>query len=261
MTDPRTPERDAAEALRGLLEEARARPLLERFPIEVAGRSLSAADVVRLLEPFLTEPRRDRIGAVVAGRTYQVVPVVEGLANVGNVSAVMRSAEALGYQGFHVVTTAGQYKQSARTSLGAEKWLDLWRWPTPADCVAHLRGQGYCLVATHLRADAVPVEAVDFTRKTALVFGNERDGVTDELLAACDQVCVVPLDGFTESFNVSVAAAVALYHARQDRLHRKGRHGDLTADERTALTADFYLRSVGRAEQILERVVRDAEAP
>ncbi len=253
------PEAAPSAAPHVLLRQARERPLMERFPLEVAGRRLTAADVVRHLRPFVTERRRRRIDAVIAGRTYQLAPVVEGLTNVGNVGAVMRSAEALGCQAFHVVTTGGRYKQSERTSQGAEKWLDLWRWPSAEACAEHLRTRGYRLVAMHLDADAVPIDALDFTQRTALVFGNERDGVSEAMLDACDRTCAVPTGGFTESFNVSVAAAGALYHARQGRQRRQGRHGDLTEGERAALRADFYLRSVGRAEAILRRAVAEEE--
>ncbi len=263
MTDPQAskqtpPPAAPRSALEALLERTRAAPLMERFPVEVAGRMLGPEAVVRHLRPYVTARRRQRIDRVVAGRTYAVAPVVEGLANVGNVSAVLRTAEALGCQAVHVVETGGRYKQSERTSRGAEKWLDLWRWSAPGACARHLKARGYRLVAMHLDAEAVPIDTIDFTQRTALVFGNERDGVSEAMRAACDLACVVPIGGFTESFNVSVAAAVALYHARQDRLARQGRHGDLSKAEQAALRADFYLRSVGRAEAILRRKLHDS---
>lgn len=244
---------EAAAAMRALLQKASARPPAHApFPLDVGGHRLSAADVIRHLAPFLTEARRQRIEQVVAGRTYALAPVVEGLVNVGNVSAVMRTAEALGCQAFHVVTGAAPLKQSARTSQGAEKWLDLYRWPTPAACAEALRAGGYRLVAMHLSGEAVPIGEVDFSRKTALVFGNEQEGVTPAMLARCDAQCVVPLPGFTQSFNVSVAAAVALYHARR---HGPPGGAPLSESEQTALRADFYLRSVSNAEAILKRVL------
>ncbi len=244
---------EAAAAMQALLKKARAqKPAHARFPLEMAGHRLTAADVIGHLAPFLTERRRARIQAVVVGRTYALVPVVEGLVNVGNVSAVMRTAEALGCQAFHVVTGSSPFKQSARTSQGAEKWLDLYRWPTAADCAGHLRAGGYRLVAMHLSEKAVPIGEVDFAQKTALVFGNEKEGVTPAMLAECDAQCVVPLVGFTQSFNVSVAAAVALYHARQSG---PSDGAPLSEAEQEALRADFYLRSLSNAEAILARVL------
>ena len=110
------------------------------------------------------------------------------------------------------------------------------------------------MVKTH---GAVPINTIDFTQKTALVFGNERDGVSEAMLALADGTCLVPTAGFTQSFNISVAAAVCLYHARQDRLARQGYHGDLTDPQRETLRALFYLKSVRRARQILARAVEE----
>lgn len=213
--------------------------------------SYSASEIVDRLRPYLTEHRAARIDEVLNGRTMNVVTVVEGLVNMGNVSAVMRSAEALGCQGFHVITGDATFKNSRRTSQGAEKWLDVYRWRSPDECVGHLHDEGYQIIATHLDDTSVSVDTVDFTEKTAIVFGNERDGISQRMAALADERVVIPMAGFVQSFNISVAAAVTLYHACRDRRERMGRHGDLTDQERTQLCAVFYLRSVRAAEEIL----------
>ena len=220
------------------------------------GRLLEADWVIDVLEPYLTEARRARIESVLDGRTYTVATVVEGIINTGNVSAVMRSAEALGFQPFHVITGGEQrYKTSQRTSQGAEKWLDVFGWETPAACVEHLKSSGYTVIATHLDATSVPIGEIDFAQKTALVFGNERDGISEEMVALADRRCLIPMPGFTQSFNISVAAAVALYHARQDRLGRQGFHGDLSPAARTDVRARFYRRGIRHAEDLLRRAL------
>lgn len=250
------PLSDAATKMKALL--AAAHPPADRAdPFVIDGERLAPERVVAMLRPVMTEARLARIEAVVAERTNAVVPVVEGLVNTGNVSAVMRSAEALGYQSFHVVKGEHErFKHSARTSRGAEKWLDLYRWEAPGPCVEYLHAGGYRVVAMHLDEDGVPIDALDFTEPTALVFGNEERGVSPAMLEAADRSCIVPLSGFTESFNVSVAAAVALYHARQDRLRRQGYHADLSAAEQQALVARFCMRSVRNAEAIIRRALR-----
>ena len=215
------------------------------------GRRFEPAEIIERLEGFLTSERRGRIDDVLAERTYRVATVVEGIINMGNVSAVMRSAEALGFQPFHVITGDDSFKDSKRTSQGAEKWLDVFQWTTPPQCVEHLHGQGYRVVVTHLDETSVEIGEIDFSEKTALVFGNEKEGVSREMLALSDERCIIPMSGFVQSFNISVAAAVALYHARQDRVGRLGRHGDLTDTERERLRAVYYLRSVRHASSIL----------
>lgn len=245
---------NAEEEMQRLLDSAQRGPT---EPFEVGGVQLAPERVEALLRPHMTEARWEGIRRVVAGRTYEVATVVEGLINTGNVSAVMRSAEALGCQRFHIITGGGDFKHSQRTSRGAEKWLDVWRWDDPASCAAHLREHGYRIVATHLSDEAVPIDEIDFTQRTALVFGNEVGGVSEDMLREADQQCIVPTSGFVESFNISVAAAISLYHARQDRLRRQGEHADLTADQQAALRARFCLRSVNRAEEILRRAVAE----
>ncbi len=250
----------AAEAMEALLTGALG-AVPEDHLFTMAGRRWTPETLLDALAPFVTEQRQARMEAVLDQRTYTVATVVEGLVNTGNVSAVMRTAEALGFQPFHIITHDAVYKHSARTSQGADKWLDVHLWERPAACVEYLRTHGYRIVATHLDDTAVPISEIDFTRKTALVFGNELHGVTPELLALCDLRCIVPTPGFTQSFNISVAAAVCLYHAHRDRLRYRGSHGDLSDERRTALRALWYLKSVKHALPLLERYAEEHGLP
>jgi len=226
--------------------------------------------VIEALAPYVSEQRMERIAEVVARRTYSVVPVLEGVHDLGNVNAVLRSAEGLGYGAAHLVglegdaatwagrtspntpTTSG-FRPAKRQSQGADKWIDLHVWHEVPPAVVNLRNAGYRIAATHLGADAVPIEEVDFTIPTALVLGNEAAGVSDALLAEADLNVVLPIDGFIQSYNISVAAALALYHARADRLRRQGFHGDLDADQQQVLTASYMLRGTKNATSLLRR--------
>ncbi len=211
-------------------------------------------EIIRQLTPFLSPERMARLTDVISRRTATVVTVIEGLINLGNVSAVMRSAEALGFHKFHIIEGDTPFKNSQRTSQGADKWLDVSRWSTPAACIPALQSQGYNVVATHLDEIAVNIDEIDFTKPTALVFGNEADGVSNELLELADQRCIIPMAGFVQSFNISVAAAVALYHAYHDRMSRQGFHGDLDDAAQEALLASYCYRSVNHADDILLKI-------
>ena len=239
----------------------------------LGGRRYTAATVREVLGRFVSEARQARIAAVVARRTYTVVPVLERLSDPGNLHAVLRSAEGLGYGAAHLVAPEGDAaplaelyaageeagedamtrRAGSRAAQGAHKWLDLAAWPSPDAFADAAHARGYAVAATHLAADAVPIAEWDFTRPTALVLGNERDGISGALLARADANVLLPLDGFMQSYNVSVAAALALYHARADRLARQGFHGDLNEAEQAALTAQWYVRSVPAAAEILAR--------
>ena len=218
--------------------------------VVLGGVSYTPQEVIDVLGPLLTDERRARIAEVVAGRTCTVVPVVECLYDRGNVSAVVRSAEALGYQCLHNIDTSEKYRHAGRVTQGAEKWVDMAVWQSTGACLDHLREKGYRILATHFE-DAQPLSAFDFTRPTALVFGNEKDGVSGAVLEAAEARVVLPMAGFVRSFNISVAAALCLYHVQQDRIRRQGFHGDLTPSERERLVAEFHLRSLNYGDRIL----------
>jgi len=259
-TRPSDPDDIHAEAEMERLLRSGGAPPESEDPFRIGARRLDPGRIVELLRPFLTERRLARIQSVVAERTRTVAPVVEGLVNTGNVSAVMRSAEALGYQDLHIVRGDNErYKHSKRTAQGAQHWLDVWRWDEAADCVDHFHERGYRVLAMHLDDDAKPVGEVDFTEPTALVFGNEAEGVSKAMRREADGTVIIPISGFTESFNVSVAAALGLYHAQQDRLRRQGHHADLSEKAQERLVARFCLTSVTSAKKILARKLADLE--
>lgn len=217
---------------------------------QVGPRLYTAQEILDGLDEYVTEERRARMEAVVAGRTYSVVPVLEGLYDYGNISAVMRTAEALGCQALHIIDLQERYKLANRVTQGADKWLDICHWCNTRACVTWLRAHGYQIAAMCMEG-ARPIAECPFDAPTALVFGSEHSGVTRELMELADTRVVIPMPGFTRSFNISVAAALALYHARNERLRASGRHGDLSEAERRALTAAWYLRSVPHAAKLL----------
>ncbi len=229
-----------------------------RFPhpetIAIGEHELTAAEIIELLSPRLTERRIQRIDEVIAKRTCEIACVFDGPYDMGNVSAVLRTCEGLGIQPVHLIETQEKFKEANRVTQGAEKWLDIHRWKEPSACVADLKKRGYRIVATHLEASR-PIAAIDFSEPTALVLGNEQEGVSDEVLAASDMRCIIPMAGFTQSFNISVAAALTLYHVRRWRIDRLGREGELDQREQEILRAHFYMRGVDRAQDYVEELL------
>ena len=246
-------------------------PLSNRIPVD--GQDYPAETVCRVLEPYLSPERHARIQGVVAARTFSVVPVLEGLVDAGNVNAVLRSAEGLGHGAAHLVALgggaarlteaildpqldpddalAGSRRVAARASQGADKWVELAAFSDPAAYADAVRQLGYKVAVTALRPDAQPIGTWDFSQPTALVVGNEQAGVSEALLDVADAALLLPLDGFVQSYNVSVAAALALYHARADRIARTGRHADLSTDEQRVLMAHYIARAVPHAAALL----------
>jgi len=218
----------------------------------------------RLGDPgFLLPERRARIDQVVANRTRTLTVVMEAFADAQNVNAVLRTAEAFGIQEVHVVEGPMKaYDRNKKISQNADKWLEVVRWRTTEECLAHLKARGFLVYATHLGEGSRELRALSFARPVALVFGNEHRGVSEAALAGADQRYAIPMRGFTQSLNVSVAAAVSLFHAVERRRAERGRHGDLGEAEAAALRERFYTRSVkqrariGKAERAAERRAR-----
>ncbi|WP_199589799.1 TrmH family RNA methyltransferase [Lujinxingia litoralis] len=215
---------------------------------------MTSQEILDLLAPHISERRRERIDQVVTTRCKSIVPVLDGIFDTGNIAAVLRTAEGLGALNAHIIDTQPVKKVSARVTQGADKWLDLTTWKDPTACVTHLQSQGFQVVATHLEA-AVPLETIDFTRPTALVLGNERDGVCEEVAAAADHRCIIPMRGFVQSFNISVAGALSMYEATRQRQDKLGKVGDLSAREMQILKAVYYLRAVNQGERLVTRLL------
>ena len=229
--------------------------MIHSDPIEIGDLELTSDEVIDLLGPRLTEHRRERIAEVIGERTYHVCTVLDGLYDRGNTSAVIRTAEALGYQSMHVVESQKHFKEANRVTQGTDKWLDIERYKEPESCIPVLRERGYRIVATELEA-STPIAEVDFSEPTALVFGNERDGVSEPMLAEADERCILPMVGFAQSYNISVGAAIALYHIYERRVAEVGKQGDLDDEQQRVLRALYYLRSVDHPEKLLRGLLR-----
>jgi tRNA (guanosine-2'-O-)-methyltransferase len=224
--------------------------VLRTGEIVVAGKKFSAHHVVQKLAPHLTESRKARIAQVIQGRTYNVATVAEHLYDIGNISAVMRSAESFGFLPFHIIERAGsKYKMSDRISRGTEKWLDIQKHASTSQAVQVLKSAGYKIYASDLQATH-KLQEIDFSQPIALVFGNEKDGISQDMRDLCDGRFLIPMYGFAQSFNISVAAALTFYHAHTARLNL-GKAGDLTSDQSLLLQAHYYLRTLDSAPEIL----------
>jgi tRNA (guanosine-2'-O-)-methyltransferase len=218
------------------------------------GRILDPARVIESLAPLISEDRRTRINNIISSRTCHVIPTIEGVTNTGNVSAVMRTAEALGFQRFDVVTGNQSFKHSRRTTQGADKWLDVRTFRDPSTWAEQIREEGYRIAVTHLSQDSILLENVDFTRKTAVVFGNEVSGASKEMVDEADLICRIQTVGFVQSFNISVAAAITLHHARSIIRDRSAKVVHLSPAEVLRLRAACYMRSVAHSSRILDRL-------
>jgi tRNA (guanosine-2'-O-)-methyltransferase len=215
-------------------------------------KRVPARELCAALSPFLVEGRRERIDRVVGARLVGLTTVIENLHDPHNGAAVLRSAEAFGLQDVHVVEAAERFRFSAEVTQGCEKWLDLHRHATFDEARGRLRAEGFALYAAVPAASAT-LHDLDFARPAAIVVGNERDGLTPRAMSSCDVQFTIPMDGMTQSLNLSVAAAVILSHAARRRRASLGSASDVDPPRSEELRARFYAASVRGADAILAR--------
>ncbi len=169
----------------------------------------------------MTEERMKRIEAVLSKRQSDIAIVLENVSDMHNISAVMRSCDAVGVQEIYVLNTKipRHTKWGARSSSSAYKWLTIRQFDNEQECFIELRKKYVSVLTTHLSGNAVSLYQLDLSLSTAFVFGNEHDGVSEGIRALSDGNFIIPQVGMIRSLNISVACAVTLYEAfRQKQL-------------------------------------------
>ncbi|WP_343667511.1 RNA methyltransferase [Chitinophaga sp.] len=167
----------------------------------------------------MTPERRERLLSVLNRRQAGLTVVLDNIQDPHNVSAIMRTCDAVGIQEIFVLTTKAPRvkKWGAKSSSSAAKWLTVHQFTDVRECIKVLKQRYDKLMTTHLAHDAVSLYNIDFTASVALVFGNEQTGVSEELLAAADGNFIIPQMGIIRSLNVSVACAVSIYEAMRQK--------------------------------------------
>jgi len=166
----------------------------------------------------MTERRLQKIKTVLSRRQPDLTVVIENIHDPHNVSAILRSADAVGVTEVHLVYTYERFPAlGKKSSASALKWVARKKFGSIDECYAELRKKGFLICATRITADAHSLYDLDLTRKVAFVFGNEHRGVSNEAAEHADAIFQIPMMGMVQSLNVSVACAVSLYEALRQR--------------------------------------------
>ena len=169
----------------------------------------------------MTPERRHRLLTVLNKRQSDITVVLENVFDPHNISAVMRTCDAVGLQDIYVLNNRipPHKKWGSKSSSSAAKWLTIHQFTDPVACFNQLRQNHDVILTTHLSSDAVSLHEIDFTKRIALIFGNEHSGVSAEIRELADGNFIIPQVGIIRSLNISVACAVTLYEAfRQKKL-------------------------------------------
>jgi tRNA (guanosine-2'-O-)-methyltransferase len=227
-------------------------------------------ELIAQLSAFVTEKRLARMHGVLAQRTRHITVAVEDIYQPHNASAVLRTCDAFGVQDVHIIENRNAYRINPGVELGAAQWLSMHRYrdgtgapesrPHTEAAFAELRSRGYRIAATLPRADAIALEELDpVAQPLALVFGNEPDGLSDTAVDQADLFVHIPMFGFVESFNISVAAAISL-HQLTHRLRASTREWRLPPDEKDEILLGWLRSSVKRSAEIERQLAEQAQA-
>lgn len=223
----------------------------------------SIKEQVEYLRHFVTEEKNTLFDRLIQNRTEYVTLVLEDLFQSHNQSAVMRSADCFGIQDVHLIENRNKYDVSSSVSQGAREWLSLYRHNhlenNTQDTIRLLKEQGYRIVATMPHTDDVLIDDLNLEKgKIAFFFGTELTGLSETVIAEADEFVKVPMYGFTESFNVSVCAALVMYSTVQ-RLRRSSIDWRLTEEKKYEVLFQWYRKSIKASEEILKRFCAEDE--
>ncbi|MCK0147009.1 RNA methyltransferase [Arenibacter sp. F26102] len=208
--------------------------------------------LLEYLEGFITPKRKSRFLDILEERTNYITVAIEDVYQMHNTSAVVRSCDVFGVQQAHLIESRHGKRLDKEIAMGAQQWVDISRYNNTTDCIENLRDRGYKIVATTPHGSNSSLNNFEFTAKTALFFGTERDGLSREVLERADSFLKIPMVGFTESLNISVSAAIIL-HALTNKLRRTEIVWRLTEEEKLEKRLDWTKKSVRSLNDVLAR--------
>lgn len=213
--------------------------------------------IASVLEPFVSQSRMARIDQVLAHRLTRLTVGLVRLYDPHNGAAVIRTAEAMGLSAVHAAEAEGQpFRVSPKVTIGCEKWISVERYPSTAAMAKRLHDQGFRLWAAVVdgKRDVADIPLED---KVALIFGNERDGLSAEDQAHCDETFRLPMWGFSQSYNLSVSVGMTLMALVPRLRATMARPGGLTQRERERMRTQWMAESVKAADAILRRALAE----
>jgi len=212
------------------------------------------------LGQFVTEERLALFDEVLAQRTRHITVAIEDIYQPHNASAVLRSCDCFGIQDVHIIENRNKYNINPKVALGSGKWITMHKHNelenNSVACVNDLKKRGYKVLATTPHTDDIFLDDIDINQPVALVFGNEKEGISDEVRSVADGFVRIPMYGFTESFNISVSAAVCL-NVLANKIRKTDLDWGLSESEQLELKLKWLKKHLGSQEayekEFLER--------
>lgn len=202
------------------------------------------------LMAYLTDNRKQLFDKVLSERTRHFTVVTEDVYQLHNTSAVMRSCDVFGIQDLHVVEEIEGKRIDKEIAMGAQKWVTLKRYHTIDTCIDTLKKEGYRIIATTPHQSSVSLQSFNVTQKAAFFFGKESYGLSEKVLNKADGFLKIPMYGFTESLNISVAVAIVLQQL-VEKLKQSSNAWQLSEEEINEVKMQWTTKSIKSAEAII----------
>lgn len=213
------------------------------------------ADLLNYLEGYLTDKRKNTFNTVLDKRTRHFTVVLEDIYQAHNASAVLRTCDIFGVQDIYTIENKYVNRVSRHVAKGSQKWLNIKRFQEDTDntkaCLNHLRSKGYQIIGTTPHNDSCMLHDFDFTKKSAFVFGVEAEGISQDIIENADGFLKIPMVGFTESLNISVAAAIILQEVTT-KLRKSTINWNLSKEEKDILYADWVQKTIKNVDKIID---------
>jgi len=211
----------------------------------------------RWIWEMIRPERLMRLYQVLNQRTRYISVLLEAVDDGHNQAAVLRTADAFGIQDISVVTGNKPFEPRKKITQGSHKWLTIKRKPDLQTAIKDLKSEGYQIYATYLGDDAVPIGEIDLSKPTVLIFGNEHKGISKEAANLADGKFYIPMYGFVQSFNISVAAALALQEVTKRAREIAGDRYGLTDEEKRELLLEWIMKTL--RPQVRKKVQKKLE--
>src|ERR1700739_3698074 len=215
----------------------------------------SAKELINYLSGFVTEERKKRFAEVMKNRTRYVSIALEDIYQPHNASAVLRSCDCFGIQNVHIIEHENKYTVNPDLALGSYTWLTMHKdnktTNNTMSCIESLKAKGDAIAVPSPHKDSYTIETVPLNKKLALFFGTEMQGMSEQLEKNAEIFVKIPMLGFTESFNISVAAALSMY-TLSSRLRKENINWQLSETEQDEIMVQWLRNTIPRAD-ILEK--------
>ncbi len=217
------------------------------------------AEFQAFLEKFLTEDRMEIMKKTLDNRTRHITIAIEDIYHPHNASAVVRTCDCFGIQDVHIIENRNKYRMNPKVALGSGQWVNIIKHKehehNSEACVQHLKAKGYKVIATTPHTNEVSLYDLPLDEPVALIFGNEKDGISDAVRAQADGFMKIPMYGFAESFNISVSAAICL-SVLTEKLRQTTINWQLSEEEKKMILFDWTKHKVGTIEKYLHEFKR-----